>query len=123
MRDINDIRQDINEVDEDLSKLFEKRMELSKEVAVYKKASGKPIYDPEREKEVIASRKKAYAHKDERFLQALETFYTTLMSLSKEEQQRILQETGSGVKEGRKAITIYTDGACKGNPGRGGTAD
>lgn len=53
MRDIKDIRKDIDNIDKDMKNLFFKRMELSKEVGIYKKDKNIPIYDPDREKEII----------------------------------------------------------------------
>ena len=37
MKDIKDVRIEINKIDKDMAALFEKRMNLSKEVALYKK--------------------------------------------------------------------------------------
>lgn len=55
MRDLNDIRKDIDAVDAEILAAFEKRIELSDQVAEYKRSKGLPVYDVEREKEKIAS--------------------------------------------------------------------
>ena len=94
MRDIASIRKDIDQVDSSLSELFEARMNLAKEVAAYKQETGKPLFDPEREKQVLEKRMRAFPNKDEDFLEALKTFYQTLMDLSKEEQKRLITKPG-----------------------------
>ena len=53
MRDLKDIRVTINEIDEQMRVLFERRMHAAKEVAEYKQAHGLPIFDPEREAQII----------------------------------------------------------------------
>ena len=53
MRDLLDIRKDIDRIDRKIVRLFEERMHCSEEVAEYKKGTGKPIYDRDREQEKI----------------------------------------------------------------------
>ena len=55
MRDLNDIRKDIDAVDAEILAAFEKRIELSDQVAEYKRSKGLPVYAVEREKEKNAS--------------------------------------------------------------------
>ncbi|MFC3928433.1 chorismate mutase [Streptococcus caprae] len=47
--DLDAIRREIDSVDRELVALFEKRMDLVGQVAEYKRETGKPIFDPERE--------------------------------------------------------------------------
>ncbi|MFQ6791599.1 prephenate dehydratase [Thomasclavelia sp.] len=53
MKDLKQCRKEIDEVDLQLVKLFEKRMNLSKEVITYKLANDMEIFQPEREHQVI----------------------------------------------------------------------
>ena len=53
MTKLEQARKKINEIDEKMAKLFEERMEASKEVALYKKENALPIVDKMREKELI----------------------------------------------------------------------
>lgn len=53
MREIEQIRKDITENDREIARLFEKRMELSKEVATYKTANNISVFDAKREDLVI----------------------------------------------------------------------
>ena len=54
MRDLKDVRADINETDRKIIELFEKRMNLSKEVANYKLKNSMPVFDSKREAEKLA---------------------------------------------------------------------
>lgn len=51
--DLDMIRSQINQLDEELVALLEKRMELVDQVAAYKRATGKPVLDTNREKAVL----------------------------------------------------------------------
>ena len=51
--DIKDIRDRIDNVDEQLVKLFVERMQLSAQIADYKKENNLPIYVPSREREKL----------------------------------------------------------------------
>ena len=46
--DLKDYRNQIDEIDDELVRLFAKRMEVSAQIADYKKANGLPIYVPAR---------------------------------------------------------------------------
>lgn len=51
--ELSEIRQEINNIDVQLVELFAQRMELSSQVAAYKKANNLPIYVPAREREIL----------------------------------------------------------------------
>ena len=51
--DLQDIRNQIDTIDDELVQLFVKRMNLSAQVAEYKKANNMPIYVPAREREIL----------------------------------------------------------------------
>jgi len=50
---LNDLREQIDTVDDQLVRLFIKRMDLSAQVADYKKANNMPIHVPAREREIL----------------------------------------------------------------------
>ena len=52
--DIQELRQQIDSIDDQLVTLFRQRMELSADVAEYKKQNGLPILVPSREREILA---------------------------------------------------------------------
>ncbi len=87
MLDINKIRAEIDDIDNELTKLFERRMTVSEQVAAYKKEHGLPTLNATREKEVIL---KACERLDNKvFAPYTEKLYTCLMDLSKEYQRSI----------------------------------
>ena len=53
MKDISTIRENINEIDNQIIHLWKQRMELSLCVAEYKKENNLPIFDAERERELL----------------------------------------------------------------------
>ena len=65
MKELNlqNIRQQLDVMDAQLTELFEKRMELCREVAEYKIHTGKPVYDSAREKQKLEA-VTALAHSD-----------------------------------------------------------
>ena len=85
MRDIAEIRAEIDTIDTELTKLFERRMTVSEEVAAYKKAKGLPTLNSAREKEVIDKAVERLQNKA--FAPYTKKLYTCLMDLSKEYQK------------------------------------
>ena len=53
--DLQEIRMQLDGIDNQIEKLFEERMRLCGEVAEYKIATGKAVYDAKREQEKIAA--------------------------------------------------------------------
>ena len=51
--DLSEIRQQIDAIDENLVRLFCQRMNLSAQVADYKKANNLPIFVPARERAIL----------------------------------------------------------------------
>ena len=54
--DINVFRNEIDTIDKAIILLISKRIEVIKKIGEYKKEYNLPVYNPEREKEVITSR-------------------------------------------------------------------
>ncbi len=52
--ELTDIRKEINDINDQMLDLFVRRMELSEQVAEYKKANNLPISDRQREREILA---------------------------------------------------------------------
>ena len=51
--DLLSLRNEINRIDGELTELLLERFELAKNVARYKKANGVPVFDAEREQEIL----------------------------------------------------------------------
>ena len=43
--DLQEIRKQLDVIDREILQLYEKRMDLSRDVAAYKMSVGKPVYD------------------------------------------------------------------------------
>ena len=82
MSDLKELRDQINEITQEMIMQFEKRLDVSKEIALYKKAHDMPIFQPEREKELIEK----YTS-NVKYDALTEQFLIHLMSLSKELQK------------------------------------
>lgn len=52
MFDLDTARRELNCIDENMKKLFIRRMEIVKDIAIYKKANNLPTFDANREKEM-----------------------------------------------------------------------
>ena len=53
MKDLSVLRDEIDQIDNEIVSLYEKRMQISAEVAAYKIRTGKPVFDKERERSKI----------------------------------------------------------------------
>ena len=81
--ELNELRNEINQIDDEILDLFLRRMEVAGQVAAYKREHNLPIYQPQREQEILESVSiKAGALGD--YAKAL---FATLMDLSKRYQQ------------------------------------
>ena len=91
MVDLQESRRKIDEVDQKLLELFEYRMELSSEIADYKRSTGKPIYDPSREEEKLDSLKALT--KNELHETAVTDLFTQIMAISRRLQYTLLEDS------------------------------
>ena len=53
--DLQECRRQLDGIDQQLVELFEKRMKICGNVAEYKIATGKPVFDGERERQKLAA--------------------------------------------------------------------
>ena len=88
MSELDKIRENINSIDEQMAQLFQERMEMSRQVAAFKKDRGLSIRDAERERELI--------DRDRRFIKdpAVDGYYVqflrSILDLSCAYQSRLL---------------------------------
>ena len=90
MADIDDYRVRIDEIDKEITKLFEERMNVVLNVAKYKLENNLPIFNRNREDEVIKKNIGYLENKD--YSIELEEFYNDLMEVSRHLQNRKIQE-------------------------------
>ncbi|MBQ8092868.1 MAG: prephenate dehydratase [Clostridia bacterium] len=86
--DISKSREAIDRIDTQLVHLFEERMRVSHDVALYKQAHHLDILNPERERVVLKSRTALL--EDHTYDQSVVELFETLMALSRKEQFRFL---------------------------------
>lgn len=92
--DLNKIRQEIDSVDASIVEMFEKRMELSKNVALYKIENNKNVLDKQREIQKIA--KVTELAENEFNKHGVEELFTQIMAISRKLQYQLLSENGKG---------------------------
>lgn len=83
--DLQEIRRQIDSVDKELVQLFCKRMELSAQVADYKKANGLPIHVPAREQEIL---QKVGMLAGAEWNESMQALYCTIFQLSRDYQAK-----------------------------------
>ncbi len=95
--DLQEIRGQLDVIDRELLALYEKRMKLCGEVAEYKIATGKPVYDGEREKQKLDA---VAEMAGEACRQGAVELFSQIMTISRRLQYRLLAENGKGVDTG-----------------------
>lgn len=105
MRDIEELRKEIDSIDKELVELFERRMNVVKEVATYKINTNKPLKDPEREAELI---KKNVALLDNpEYERLLSVFFKDIMEYSRSYQQTIIGHKATIFEEKENATVVF----------------
>ena len=84
--DLNEIRDKIDKVDDQIIELFAQRMELSNEVAQYKRAKGIPVIDMTRERD---KRNKIFEKSPKEVRDYLPQLYSVVFELSRSYQNRL----------------------------------
>lgn len=100
--DLAAIRNQLDEIDSSMIELFEKRMKLCADVAEFKIATGKPVFDREREQQKIRSvRELAHGEFNQR---AAEELFSQLMTISRRFQYQMLEQNGKPVETGFQPV-------------------
>ncbi len=89
MRDLSVVRDDINDTDKKIIELFEKRMDLSKEVADYKIKNSLPVFDAKREAQKLEGVKALVKNKN--YCDWAVKLLNDMMLYSKEYQRKLSQ--------------------------------
>lgn len=90
MEYLKELRNQIDSIDKEIVQLFEKRMEVVLNVAMYKMENNLPILDISREDEVI--NKNTIHLKNRELEDYLKEFYINLMNLSKNYQNQYINK-------------------------------
>ena len=92
-----------------MARLFVERMKAARVVAEYKKENGLPIYDPEREAELI--RKNLTYIEDEEYTEYYTDFQKSVMSVSKDYQTALISQSDCDITVGDafcRKLTVKT---------------
>ncbi len=104
MRDLQELRNDIDKIDEEIVRLFEERMRISGDVARFKIANGRKVYDREREKAKLETLTALASSEFTRH--GVAELFEQIMSMSRKLQYRLLAEHGA---EGRLPFISVDD--------------
>ena len=86
-KDLKDIRAEIDQIDDEMLALFVRRMELARDVAEAKQGSGKSVYDPARERNMLLQ---ITNEAPEGLKSQAASLFSLLMSMNKAEQLKIM---------------------------------
>lgn len=86
---LDELRVQIDEIDREIVELFSRRMEISRSIALCKKAEGKNIFDPLREEKKLKRIAEISSGEMKDYTRSL---YSLLMELSKDYQEKVLAE-------------------------------
>lgn len=87
--DIVDARKEINDIDKEMTKLFNKRMSLSLEIAKYKIENNQPVLDKTRENEIIS---KVMSESSPDIRAYTKKLYENIFSFSREYQEQYINK-------------------------------
>lgn len=91
--DLLELRNQIDEIDEQIVQLYEKRMDISSQVADYKIENGKKVFDREREAQKL-QKVRSLTHNDFNS-HGIQELFEQIMSMSRKLQYKKLSEKGS----------------------------
>ncbi len=91
--DLMQLREQIDEIDSSIVELYERRMDISSQVADYKIETGKKVFDREREVEKL--RKVKELTHNEFNAHGIQELFEQIMSVSRKLQYKKLAEKGS----------------------------
>lgn len=91
--DLTELRERIDEIDRQIVGLYEKRMDVSRQVAEYKIETGKKVFDKEREEAKLQA-VQAMAQ-DEFNRHGIAELFEQIMSMSRKLQYKMLNEKGA----------------------------
>ena len=86
--DLKESREKIDKIDKQITELFEKRMEVAKDVAAYKRSTGKKVFDPIREEAKIKTLKELTENEFNKT--GIEDLFRQIMSISRKYQYQVL---------------------------------
>ena len=102
MKDLEECREEIDRVDDELTRLMEKRLAVSERIAELKRAAGRPVTDPARERAILT---RVTGLVPEDHVIGVRQLFTTLFGLSKALQRQRIGAGGALLEEIENATT------------------
>ena len=93
MESLQELREQLDDIDSQIVDLYQKRMQVCGKVGEYKVATGKQVFDKQREKEKLASVTAQVT--DEFHKKGLTELFEQLMSMSRKLQYQLLTKRGA----------------------------
>ena len=87
MKDLNEARLRLNDIDDKMKSLFIERMNIVKDIALYKKQNNLPIFDAKREEEMKERLSKDTGELKEHYL----GYLNAILKESKDYQETIIK--------------------------------
>jgi chorismate mutase/prephenate dehydratase len=101
MMEMTELRKTIDEIDGQMTELLIKRMEVSTQIARYKREHNLPVYDPQRERQKLAEIAKQAGSQ---LAPATDALFTLIFDLSRSCQHRIMDDDSSLKTNIRQAL-------------------
>ena len=89
MKDLSTLRTEINAIDQQILELLSKRFQCSEGVAAYKKEKDIPVFDPEREKDLVENLQNIDSTLTR---ENIENIWGCIMSESRQQQSKYLDQ-------------------------------
>lgn len=90
MSKLDELRTQIDDIDAQMIALFEKRMDVTRQVGEYKKENDLPVLDRKREEEVLA--KKEAMLKNKYLKTEVKDFFSSIMAISRRQQRALMAD-------------------------------
>ena len=90
MKSLTECRAELDRIDREIVRLFEERMQVSRDVAAFKICHGLPVLDRSREEAVLTSR--AEMLRDPYWEESIRRLFEAVMAISRAEQEKMLHK-------------------------------
>ena len=111
--ELSELRQKIDSIDSEMTKLFVERMGISSQVAEAKRLTGKPVFDPSRERAII---NKLTETLDDEMANYVSVLYNSIFEISRARQSKMLSgdsKLALAIKEAKANTPEYFPAVAK----------
>ncbi|MBO4951109.1 MAG: chorismate mutase [Clostridia bacterium] len=111
--ELSELRQRIDNIDNELVKLFTERMGVSAQVAEAKRQTGKPVFDPSRERAIV---KNLTENLDDEMANYVSVLYNSIFEISRARQNKLLSgdsKLALDIKEAKANTAEYFPAVAK----------